>query len=64
MNLNVQTDRTLVREAGKSTRYALLTFTAPEAVAHRDCVHHSTCRSSSIARDRWAAARSRSRARP
>ena len=32
MNLNVQTDRTLVREAGKSTRYALLTFTAPDAV--------------------------------
>ena len=30
MNLTVQTDRTLVREAGKSTRYALLTFIAPE----------------------------------
>jgi len=30
MNLTVQTDRTLVREAGKSTRYALLTFTAPD----------------------------------
>ena len=32
MNLKVQTDRTLVREAGKSTRHVLLTFTAPEAV--------------------------------
>lgn len=31
MNLKVQTDRTLVREAGKSTRYVLLTFTAPDA---------------------------------
>ena len=31
MNLNVQTDRSLVREAGKSTRYALLSFTAPDA---------------------------------
>jgi len=30
MNLNIQTDRTLVREAGNSTRYALLSFTAPE----------------------------------
>ncbi len=30
MNLTVQTDRTLVRETGKSTRYALLTFIAPE----------------------------------
>ena len=30
MNLDVQTDRTLIREAGKSTRYALLTFTAPD----------------------------------
>ena len=32
MNLKVQTDRTLVREAGKSTRHVLLTFTAPDAV--------------------------------
>lgn len=31
MNLNVQTDRTLVREAGKSARHVLLTFTAPDA---------------------------------
>src|SRR6188472_1717752 len=31
MNLNVQTDRALVREAGKSTRYVLLSFTAPDA---------------------------------
>ena len=32
MNLNVQTDRMLVREAGHSKRYALLSFTAPDAV--------------------------------
>ena len=32
MNLTVQTDRTLVREAGKSTRHVLLTFTAPDRV--------------------------------
>jgi Ca-activated chloride channel homolog len=31
MKLAVQTDRTLIRDAGKSVRYALLEFTAPEA---------------------------------
>ncbi len=30
MNIEVQADRTLVRTSGNSTRYALLTFTAPE----------------------------------
>jgi Ca-activated chloride channel family protein len=31
MTLNVQPDRSLIRDAGGSVRYALLTFTAPEA---------------------------------
>lgn len=31
MTLNIQTDRRLVREAGQSTRFALLSFTAPDA---------------------------------
>jgi Ca-activated chloride channel family protein len=35
MNLQVQADRTLVRTSGTSTRYALLTFTAPEAASSR-----------------------------
>ena len=35
MNIQVQADRTLVRTSGNSTRYALLTFTAPEAVRSR-----------------------------
>ena len=30
MNLNVQTDRTLIRATSQSTRYVLLSFTAPE----------------------------------
>ena len=30
MNLNVQTDRTLIRATSQSTRYFLLSFTAPE----------------------------------
>ncbi|HWT44791.1 MAG TPA: VWA domain-containing protein [Vicinamibacterales bacterium] len=35
MNIRVQADRTLVRTSGNSTRYALLSFTAPEAVSSR-----------------------------
>jgi len=31
MNLTVQTDKSLVREAGRSVRHALLSFTAPDA---------------------------------
>jgi Ca-activated chloride channel homolog len=31
MSLNVQTDRTLIRTSGRSTRYVLLSFAAPEA---------------------------------
>jgi len=30
MTMNVQTDRSLIRERGRSVRYALLSFTAPE----------------------------------
>ncbi len=30
MKLNVQTDRTLIRTTSRSTRYVLLSFTAPE----------------------------------
>jgi Ca-activated chloride channel homolog len=35
MNIGVEADRTLVRTAASSTRYALLTFTAPEAVSSK-----------------------------
>lgn len=35
MNIRVQADRTLVRTSGNSTRYALLSFTAPEAASSR-----------------------------
>ena len=35
MKIAVQADRTLVRTSGSSTRYALLTFTAPEAAGSR-----------------------------
>jgi Ca-activated chloride channel family protein len=35
MNIQVQADRTLVRSSGSTTRYALLTFIAPEAAATR-----------------------------
>ena len=35
MNIQAQADRTLVRTSGNTTRYALLTFTAPEAERSR-----------------------------
>jgi len=35
MNIQVQADRRLIRTSGNSTRYALLTFTAPEAATSR-----------------------------